>query len=132
MKFLLQQKLHTHLQRKGIAKLTGLDYTIQYNKERENVTVDALSRCYEEGYTTALTMVTPNWYKEVEESYERDKKMKELKEQLTLNSNSKPGYTLNQGIMRHRGRLVIGDNEILKKKILSSLHESPVGSHSGI
>ena len=28
LKFLLQEKLHTHLQRKGMAKLMGLDYFV--------------------------------------------------------------------------------------------------------
>lgn len=58
--------------------------------------------------------------------------MKELREQLILNPNSKPGYTLNHGVIRYKGRLVIGSNETLKKKILSSLYESPLGGHLGI
>lgn len=132
LKFLLQQKLHTHLQRKETAKLMGLDYIIQYRKGRENVVVNALSRCLEEGQTAAITVITPNWYREVEESYEGDNKMKELREQLILNPNSKPEYTLNQGVIRDKGRLVIGGNETLRKKILSYLHESPVGGHLGI
>lgn len=60
LKFLLQQRLHTHLQRKGIAKLMGLNYVIQFRKGKENVTVDALSRCFEEGSTAAITTMVPN------------------------------------------------------------------------
>ena len=36
LKFLLQQKLHTHLQRKGMSRLMGLDYVIQYRRVQEN------------------------------------------------------------------------------------------------
>jgi len=86
-----------------MAKLMGLDYLIQYRKGRKNVVADALSRCHEEGQTTTFTVITPDWYREVEESYEGDSKMKELREQLILNPNSKPEYTLNQGVIRYRG-----------------------------
>jgi len=47
LKFLLQQRLQTQLQKKGMAKLMGLDYTIQYRKGKENVAADAPSRCHE-------------------------------------------------------------------------------------
>ena len=49
LKFLLLQKLHTHLQRKGMAKLMGMDYNIQYRKGREKVVTNALSMCTKEG-----------------------------------------------------------------------------------
>ena len=60
LKFLLQQKLHTHLQRKGMSKLMGLDYVIQYQRGYENKAADALSRCLEEGGAAAITALTPN------------------------------------------------------------------------
>ena len=64
LKFLLQQRLHTHLhthlQKKGMARLMGLDYVIQYRKGRENKVVDVLSRCTEEAMVTSITMVVPD------------------------------------------------------------------------
>jgi hypothetical protein len=41
--YLLNQKNISGFQQKGINKLLGLDYTIQYRKGKENVAVDALS-----------------------------------------------------------------------------------------
>ena len=61
LKFLLQQRLHTHLKKKGMAKLTGLDYVMQFRKGKENVATDALSRCQEGGLLAAITSVVPNW-----------------------------------------------------------------------
>lgn len=44
IKYLLEQRLHTNLQLKGVSKLLGLDYRILYIKVVENKIVDALSR----------------------------------------------------------------------------------------
>jgi len=59
--------------------------------------------------------------------------MKKILEQLVLDPNSKPGYTLqNSGVLRYKGRIVVGDCPQLKDKILHALHESPLGGHSWI
>jgi len=55
LKFLLPQKLYTHIQRKGMSKLMGLDYIIQYRKGYQNKAADALSRCLEERGAAAIT-----------------------------------------------------------------------------
>lgn len=132
LKFLLQQKLHTQLQRKGMTKLMGLDYVIQYRKGKENLAADALSRCHEEGHSAALTVLVPDWHREVASSYENDESMRELLQQLVVDPSTKPGYTLINGLIRNKGRLVIGDDENLRKKIVETLHNSPIGGHSGI
>ena len=59
LQFLLQQRLHTHLQRKGISKFLGLDYTIQYRKGKQNMAADVLSRREDKGCCKAITAVTP-------------------------------------------------------------------------
>lgn len=40
--FLLEQKANTSLQHKGLSKLLGLDYIMEYKKGKENVVADAL------------------------------------------------------------------------------------------
>ena len=78
LRFLLQQRLHTQLQRKGASKLLGLDYTIKYRQGRENRVVDALSRREGEGSCYAITTIIPDWVKEIIESYEHIDWLKEL------------------------------------------------------
>ena len=72
LKLLLQQKLQTQLQKRGMEKLMGLDYSIQYKKGKENLVADALSRCHEEGEAAVINMVIPEWCSEMVNSYEGD------------------------------------------------------------
>ena len=70
LKYLLQQGLHTQLQKKGMTKLMGLDYTIQYKKGQDSVVADALSCCMEKVETTAILAAIPEWYQELASNYE--------------------------------------------------------------
>ena len=109
-----------------------LNYVIQFSKGRENVVADALSRCHEEGSSVAITAFVPDWYQKVPASYERGEWTKELLEQLSIDDNSKPRYTILNGLLRYQGRLVAGDCENLRKRILQTLYESPIRGHLGI
>jgi len=115
-----------------MAKLMVLNYIIQYKKGRENVVADALSRCHEERSLATITIIVLGWCQDVMASYEGDEKVKELLEQLAMGSNGKEGYALVGGMIRYHGRIVIGNNEALERKILQALHESPLGGHSRI
>ena len=132
LKFVLQQKLQTRMQKKGMSKMMGLNCTIQYRKRKENTAVDGLSRCHEEGSATPITLVVPEWYQEVMNNYEGDEKIKELLERLAAGAKKEEGYTLVEGMLRYQGTVVIGDNAELKTKIMQALLESPLGGHSGV
>ena len=54
-------------------------------------------------------------------NYETDESIRELLQQLVVDPNAKQGYTLTNGLIRNRGRLVIGKDENLKKKIVEAL-----------
>ena len=132
LKFLLQQKLQTQLQKKGMAKLMGLDYSIQYKKGKENQATDALSSCHEEGQATAVTMVVLEWCSEVVSSYDGDEHIKEILEKVAVGGSEVEGYALKDGLLRYKGRIVVCNKAELKRNIMQSLHESPMGGHSGI
>ncbi|XP_038998743.1 uncharacterized protein LOC120124050 [Hibiscus syriacus] len=75
LKHLLEQKLTTTIQKKGLTKLLGLDYTIQYRKGKTNKVADALSRQRldsGEFLQMGVTVVIPTWRQDIEQSYEGD------------------------------------------------------------
>jgi RNase H-like domain found in reverse transcriptase len=81
IKHLLEQRLTHSLQHKGLSKLLGLDYIIQYKKGTDNKAADALSRQMQDntvGETMAITEVIPAWIVELKESYTGDDWAKEV------------------------------------------------------
>jgi hypothetical protein len=41
-------------------------------------------------------------------------------------------FTLKDGIIRHKGCILLGNNVALQQKVLSALHESVIGGHSRV
>lgn len=132
LNFLGEQQLHTQLQRKGVTKLLGLDYSIQYRKGKENKVADALSRREDKGECQAVSVLAPNWINEVSHSYEGTPWAQELITSLAIDRGEQRGYTLKAGLLRYRGRVVIGEDPDLRTRILQALHASPHGGHSDL
>jgi hypothetical protein len=125
------QKLDTELQRKAMAKLVGLQFKFQYKRGVDNGAADALSRVGHLLTANALSICQPGWIQEVVNSYANDVEAQELLAQLAVQSPDEQGFTLHQGVIRHHGKLWIGENTALRTKLISALHNSAVGGHSG-
>ena len=53
-------------------------------------------------------------------------------QQLVVDLTLRPGYILTNGLIRYQGKMVIGEDEGLRRKIIEALHNSPLGRHSSI
>jgi hypothetical protein len=65
---------HT-LQHKGLCKLLGLEYEVQYKRGVENAVADALSReggHVEHGALEAVSEILPTWIDELKANYTSD------------------------------------------------------------
>jgi hypothetical protein len=54
-----------------------------------------------------------------------------LLQELAINSDHKPNYTLQSGPIRYKGRIYIGNNTDLRSKIFQTFHSSLYGGPSG-
>ena len=78
----------------------------------------------------ALTLISPRWIDEVIGSYDGDSEIADILQKISNNPDSVPNYSYKGGILRFKGRLVVGKMKGLRRVILSELHASPEGGHS--
>lgn len=130
---LADQRMHTPWQQRAFTKLLGLQYKIAYRKGSTNSAADALSRkeTEEEALLLAVSTCTPKWLKEVVSSYDNDPYSTQILSELAIDANSREHFTLQEGVLRFKGRVWVGDNPELQYRLTSELHNSPVGGHSG-
>lgn len=126
------QQLETDLQRKSMSKLVGLQFKFRYKRGADNGAAGALSRVGHLLTANAMSVCQPLWVQEVANSYETDAAAHNLLKRLVVKSPDEEGYTFHQGLIRYHGRVWIGANTALQTKLISALHQSAVGGHSGI
>lgn len=103
-------------------KLLEFDFTIQYKKGVLNRVADALSRKVHQ--VMSISAAVPVWAQELYDSYLQDEHYKPILEQFLCNKDySTSDYTYHAGILRFKGKIVVGAQEDLKKKLLTALHD---------
>lgn len=125
-----EQRLHTQWQQKVFTKLLGLHYRIVYKKGVDNSAADVLSRRpHEDGECVAISVSTPTWLQEVIAGYQQDPEA--LKLLTILAVSAQPPYTLQDGVIRYKNRVWLGQNTNLQTTVIGALHSSAIGGHSG-
>jgi len=126
-----EQRLHAPWQQKVFTQLLGLQYRIVYKKGVDNGAADALSRV-PVAQCAAMSVCQPAWLLEVLQSYDSDPVTQELLAKLSDTSVSTPNYTLQDGLIRYKGRIWVGNDAALRLKLVQALHANAVGGHSGV
>jgi hypothetical protein len=132
------QRLSTPWQQRALTKLLGLQFRILYRQGSENRVADALSRRPNldqdapklQLNATSVSSVIPSWLNQVLKGYEQDTSAQELLSKLATGEKI-DHYTLTQGIIRFKGRILLGMNQEIQQLVMSELHESTIGGHSG-
>lgn len=83
-------------------------------------------------HLAAVSECVPTWVQKLTEGYKEDPATKQLLTELAITPSNARGYTLQNGIIRFKGRVWVGNNNIAQQHILIALHDSGVGGHSGI
>ena len=119
------------MQQKAFFKLMAFQYTITYKRGATNKAADALSRRPQHNALMAVSEVKPKWLETVLEGYQQDPVAKKLLTELAISPNLDQEYSLNDGVIRYKGRVWLGHNKEAHKAILMALHGSALGGHSG-
>jgi hypothetical protein len=72
------------------------------------------------------------WIERLQEGYVDDPAAQQLLAELSLSTPNEYGYSLEGGIIKYKGRIWVGNNQIAQEHILQALHANGVGGHSGI
>nr|GEZ94642.1 hypothetical protein [Tanacetum cinerariifolium] len=95
---------------------------------------DALSRV--QGQTKCLqlevTTLSSELYDKVKKGWSEDSQLKAKIEKLQLNSGSSKHYSWSNGELLRNGKLVISNDEDLRKELMEHFHNGPTGGHSGM
>ena len=79
-----------------------------------------------------LSTVTSDYVQKIVDSCHADVDLQKMKADLEVDSQSHKHYTWVNGQLRRKGKLVVGNNEILRKQLLNYFHCDPSGGHSGV
>lgn len=129
--YLTEQSLHSDMQHKAMTRLMGLKFKIVYRQGKENTVADSLSRVGHLMALRAVATVQPAWVQEVINSYATDARAQTLLASLAIHSPDSDGFSLHQNIIRHNGKVWIGENAALQTRLINAMHSSAIGGHSG-
>lgn len=115
-----------------MTRLMGLQFKIVYRKGKENLAADALSRVGHLMTLQAVSVAQPTWLQAVLNSYHTDAVAQKLLQALSIQSPNEHGYYLEDGLIKLRNQVWIGDNTALRTKLIAVFHSSPIGGHSSV
>jgi hypothetical protein len=79
----------------------------------------------------AISTVKPRWLEIVIEGYANDAQAQKLLTELSLTKSNEQGFSLQDGVLRHKGRVWLGSHKSAHDAVLQALHNSGLGGHSG-
>ncbi|GMI70911.1 hypothetical protein HRI_000760400 [Hibiscus trionum] len=134
LKFLAENQIVTPAQQKWVVKMIEYDYEVIYKKVSTNVVADTLSRKPRngEGQLLAISSVNTNVMARVAESWGTDDRLRKIIEAIQRGSSHYAKYSWDEKWLIRKVKVVVGQNEELKKDLILYFHCSPIGGHSGV
>lgn len=121
----MHQKLTTPGQLSWLSKLMAFDFEITYKKGVENVVADALSRVHSsEVFCMAITSVSTDLYPLIMDTWNSDPYLKAMVEELKQDPHSNSKFSWIGDQLRRKDRLVVGDDQALRLRIIQLFHDS--------
>lgn len=139
LKYLLEQREITLDYQRWLTRILGYEFDIEYKVGSENKVADGLSRIDHatkaEGVTVDLLALTvpsalqlQDLYAEVDNNVE----IQQLVAKLAVGKEVKCGFSLTNGRLFYKQRLVIPSTSAFIPLILQESHDSVMGGHAGV
>ena len=150
LRFFLEQRVVSPEQQRWVSKLLGYDYEIIYRPGRTNSAADALSRRPQTQTDQNTTLVdvslTPllsaelvaisspqcQLWTDLRKANTTDPYLLELHQKLLAHPEKHPHLLNREGVLLYKGRLVIPPSSPLRTVLLTEVHDSKIGGHSGV
>ena len=108
-------------------KLVGFQFTFQYKKDSKNKATDALSRVRHVFALPTVSSTQPVWIEEIMNSSEIDTHDRQQLHKLAMNPDEESEYSLENGLLKNLGWILVDVNPGLQTKIIEALQSSEVG-----
>jgi len=135
LRYLLEQRITSQNQQNWLAKLLGDEFDNLYKPGASNKVANALSQRLEEeedGGVEINVLYKPYWQdvELVKAENQQDPTLKKIMEELRRNPKSHGNYTLENGKLHYKGRMVLSSSSSWIPKLLQEYHTTPMGGHS--
>ncbi|MCH86694.1 hypothetical protein A2U01_0007554 [Trifolium medium] len=128
LRSLLDQSLQTPEQQAWLHKFIGFDFQIEYKPGKDNISADALSRMY----MMAWSEPKLHFIQELELAVQQDEELQQIIQACQKHDAAYALYSVNEGLVLWKDKLVIPNNQDIIKQILKEFHTSHIGGHAGI
>ena len=119
-----------HQYQKWIAKLLGYSFEVMYKPRLENKAADALSRMPPTVHFYSLTAPTLIDLAIIKTEVEKDERLQKIMAELNTGENTEESkFSIHQGMLRYKDRIVISKTSTLIPTILHTYHDSVFGGH---
>lgn len=127
-----QREVGTDYQR-WMSKLMAYDFAIKYKPGPSNKVADALSRQFSGSLECGANISThsPQWA-DMQQQIDGDNFIQQLRRGIEEGKHVPKGFTVAQGVIRFKGRIVLPNKSAIVQQILSEYLDSPTGGHLGI
>ena len=117
---------------KWVSRLLGYSFEVQYKPGKSNLVADALSRktVGEIEFGTLLTLTGWDW-KVVDHEVQAHPALRLVVEEIKKGKIQPEGFTVVDGRLLCRGRVVLPRKSQFKEILLREYHCSPLGGHAG-
>lgn len=76
--------------------------------------------------------ITSELWEKISRSWQEDSELSKIIEQVQQDPNSKPHYTWVHDQLKRKGRIVVGQNEVVKQLLLNEFHGSFADGRIGV